>query len=84
MVERQVSSSEQTPLLGTASGDDLKNHIGFSRGLGIAVFMGLLVFIQSMILASSSFDSSKGIELTRGLHSNEHVDDDHSTICHCC
>lgn len=47
-----MSSSERTPLLGTALGDDLNNRIGFSRALGIAVFMGLLIFIQSMILSS--------------------------------
>lgn len=83
MVERQVSSSEQTPLLGTANEDDSNNRIGFSRGLGIVVFMGLLVFIQSMIVASGPIDTSKGIQLTQSLHSDEYVNDDHSTVCHC-
>lgn len=56
MVERQVSSPEQTPLLGTASEDDPNNRIGFFRGLAIVMFMGLLVFIQSMIMATGFLD----------------------------
>lgn len=84
---REDSPSEQSPLLASSSSDYSSSHesktsVSFRRGLSIIFLMGLLIFIQGMFWIRSYISHWKiqGTILTVKPYSDEHVNDDHSSV----